>query len=217
MNITEQEVRAFLHAQPDWLQEHAVEFGLRPVEKKILSFQQGNMLALKRKTEKMTKQLAQMLADAENNQVLMAKFMNFHQRLLAVETIPQWLDSIADGLLTDFSLPQHIVRILVEATDNINIPNNLLANAEVKAAASKITKPLCGVLPAVALMRLFPDQPRLESFVQLPLRWYDKTIAILIIGHEEATHFQAGQSTEWISAMADSLAIILARLMKLAI
>lgn len=82
MNISEQDVLAFLQAQPDWLNEHAAKFGLRPAESKILSFQQGNMLALKRKTEKMAAQLEQILADAEANQTLITKIMNFNLRLL---------------------------------------------------------------------------------------------------------------------------------------
>lgn len=216
MKITEQDVLAFLQAQPDWLCQHATEFGLRPSESKILSFQKGSMLALKRKTEKMADQLVQILADAETNRDLMMKFMRFHQRLLAVEDIFQWLDAITNGLRDDFSLPHHVMRIVTNIPENCSVPAEIIADAEVKAAAAKLTKPLCGALPVVALMRQFADQPRLESFLQLPIRWHDKTIAVLIIGHENDAHFQPEQSTEWITIMGESLAIILARLLKLA-
>ena len=52
MSIKEAEVLKFLHAQPQWLYEHAAEFNLRPIESKILSFQQGKMQVMQQKTEK---------------------------------------------------------------------------------------------------------------------------------------------------------------------
>lgn len=86
MSIKEAEVLKFLHAQPQWLYEHATEFNLRPIESKILSFQQGKMQVMQQKTEKMASQLIQMLGDADANHTLMAKFMAFTQRLLIVNT-----------------------------------------------------------------------------------------------------------------------------------
>ncbi|KES10615.1 hypothetical protein SASC598O02_008810 [Snodgrassella alvi SCGC AB-598-O02] len=216
MRMTEQDVLAFLRAQPEWLNEHAAEFGLRPVESKILSFQQGRMLALKRKTEKMAAQLEQILADAEANRTLITKIMNFNQRLLRVNNITQWHEAITDGLSRDFSLPNHVIRINAELSDKVNVPIHLLASPEVRLAASKLTAPVCGSLPVVALAQLLDHQPQLESFLQLPLCCNEKTLGVLIIGHEDANHFQPQQSTEWVAVLAESMTIVLARILDMA-
>lgn len=216
MSVSETDVLAFLRAHPDWLQDYATEFKLRPIESKIMSFQQGSMLALKRKTQKMAAQLVQILNDADANQALVVKIMNFNQRLLAVNNLNQWSEAIVQGLKIDFSLPHHALRVLIEPPKNMSMPLNLIAKPDVKAAGSKLIKPLCGVLPVAALIQLLPDHPHLESFLQLPLRWRQQTIGLLLIGHENVTHFQSDQSTKLISIMADGIAIVLARLLKLA-
>ena len=51
--------------------------------------------------------------------------------------------------------------------------------------------------------------------MQLPLRWKEQTLAILVIGHEDEAHFTPDMSTEWVAAIADNMAAVLARLLKL--
>ncbi|WP_100089611.1 DUF484 family protein [Snodgrassella alvi] len=215
MSIDEAKVRAFLHAQPQWLYEHAAEFNLRPIESKILSFQQGKMQVMQRKTEKMASQLIQMLGDADANHTLMAKFMAFDQRLLTVNTVTQWQCAIRDGLKNEFALSYYALKIVADIPKNVRVPVTLLAENRIKAISEKLTAPVCGALPAAALLELLPAQPRLESFLQLPLLWKDQVLAILVIGHENEAHFAPDMATEWVTAMADNMAIVLARLLKL--
>lgn len=215
MSIKEADVRAFLHAQPEWLYEHAAEFNLRPIESKIMSFQQGRMQFMQRKTEKMASQLVQMLGEADANHTLMAKFMAFDRRLLLVNTVAQWQRAIHDGLKNEFVLPYFALKIVTEAPKSVRIPASLMADDKVKAVAKKLNKPICGNLPVVVLRELLPVQPRLESFLQLPLRWQEQTLAILIVGHEDEAHFTSDMATEWVNYMAENMAAVLARLLKL--
>ncbi|MGL4387358.1 MAG: DUF484 family protein [Snodgrassella alvi] len=215
MSIKEADVRAFLHAQPEWLYEHAAEFNLRPIESKIMSFQQGRMQFMQRKTEKMASQLVQMLGEADANHTLMAKFMAFDRRLLLVNTVAQWQRAIHDGLKNEFVLPDFALKIVTEAPKSVRIPASLMADDKVKAVAKKLNKPICGNLPVVVLRELLPVQPRLESFLQLPLRWQEQTLAILIVGHEDEAHFTSDMATEWVNYMAENMAVVLARLLKL--
>lgn len=215
MSIKEADVRAFLHAQPEWLYEHAAEFNLRPIESKIMSFQQGRMQFMQRKTEKMASQLVQMLGEADANHTLMAKFMAFDRRLLLVNTVAQWQRAIHDGLKNEFVLPDFALKIVTEAPKSVRIPASLIADDKVKAVAKKLNKPICGNLPVVVLRELLPVQPRLESFLQLPLRWQEQTLAILIVGHEDEAHFTSDMATEWVNYMAENMAVVLARLLKL--
>lgn len=215
MSIKEADVRAFLHAQPEWLYEHAAEFNLRPIESKIMSLQQGRMQFMQRKTEKMASQLVQMLGEADANHTLMAKFMAFDRRLLLVNTVAQWQRAISDGLKNEFALPDFALKIVTEAPKSVRIPASLIADDKVKAVAKKLNKPICGNLPVVVLRELLPVQPRLESFLQLPLRWQEQTLAILIVGHEDEAHFTSDMATEWVNYMAENMAVVLARLLKL--
>ncbi|MCX8747260.1 DUF484 family protein [Snodgrassella sp. B3800] len=215
MSIKEADVRAFLHAQPEWLYEHAAEFNLRPIESKIMSFQQGRMQFMQRKTEKMASQLVQMLGEADANHTLMAKFMAFDRRLLLVNTVAQWQRAIHDSLKNEFVLPDFALKIVTEAPKSVRIPASLMADDKVKAVAKKLNKPICGNLPVVVLRELLPVQPRLESFLQLPLRWQEQTLAILIVGHENEAHFTSDMATEWVNYMAENMAVVLARLLKL--
>lgn len=215
MSIKEADVRAFLHAQPEWLYEHAAEFNLRPIESKIMSFQQGRMQFMQRKTEKMASQLVQMLGEADANHTLMAKFMAFDRRLLLVNTVAQWQRAIHDGLKNEFVLPDFALKIVTEAPKSVRIPASLIADDKVKAVAKKLNKPICGNLPVVVLRELLSVQPRLESFLQLPLRWQEQTLAILIVGHEDEAHFTSDMATEWVNYMAENMAVVLARLLKL--
>ncbi|MCO6515842.1 MAG: DUF484 family protein [Snodgrassella sp.] len=215
MSIDEAKVRAFLHAQPQWLYDHAAEFNLRPIESKILSFQQGKMQVMQRRTEKMASQLVQMLGNADANHTLMTKFMAFDQRLLSVNTLTQWQRAIRDGLKNEFALTYYALKIVTAVPKNVRVPATLLAEDRIKAIAEKLTAPVCGTLPVAALLELLPEQPRLESFLQLPLLWKDQVLAILVIGHEDEAHFTPDMATEWVTAMAENMAIVLARVLKL--
>lgn len=215
MNDAGKTITDFLYQNPQWLQEHAAEFGLKPKESKVLSFQEGKVSQLKSKMEHMAAQLEEILLDTQANQALSAKIFCLDRRLLAVNTVIQWLKAVSASLTEDFNLPNHKVCIVSQPVKNVRLPAEFVANQEIARAAHSLTRPQCGTVPAAAFLSLFAAMPGLASFLQLPLRFHDQTIAVVLIGHEDADHFRPDLSTESVSIMADNMAVSLARLLKL--
>ncbi|WP_066567484.1 DUF484 family protein [Snodgrassella sp. CFCC 13594] len=216
MAISEQTILHYLQAHPDFLPKHAEALGIRLPESKILSFQQGSLQALKLKTEKMAQQLSVMLANAEENQATTAKLLSFNRHLLAVNTVNQCIDTVMLSLAEDFHLP-HAGLFISMAVEKVRVKAayDVHSQKAVMQAVNKLKEPLCGTHIAPALLALLPQQAALESFLQLPVVWMDHTIAVLLIGHEDATYFHEALATDFVESMADSLSVVLARLLRL--
>lgn len=205
----------YLHQHPQWLQEHAAQFGLKPVEGKILSFQQGKVAQLNKKTEFLASRLAQITSDGQANHELMTKILAMDKQLLATNTIIQWYNSINTSLTELFHLPHHIIRILARTHHKIRVPPLLIADEQVTNVVSPLSQTICGGVPSAELLGLMDQKIKLGSFLQLPLRWRNQTIAFILIGHEQADYFSPQLQTDWITALADNMAISLARILRL--
>lgn len=217
MAFTEQEALAFLQDNPDFLAKHADVLNIRLPEHKILSFNQGQLSVLKQKTEHMAAQLSTMLDDAEYNRHILAKLLSFNRRLLAVNTLNQFAQAVQKGLAEDFSLPNSALRLLVKAPAKVRVPS-AIDGSEMNAlhtAATSINTAQCGTQIAGALLDLLDTAVPMESFLQLPIIWRNQTLAILVVGHEEADYFHAELATDFVNSMANSMATLLARLLRL--
>lgn len=209
------QILAYLRTHPEFLINHAEELGVRPVEGKVLSFNQGSLDVLKHKTEKMAVQVAQMLNDAEQNREISHKLLMFNQKLLSANTLGQLWRAAENSLTDDFQLPCHVLMILAKPKHKVRVPVALdyTNRQDLQSIWSKVKKPICGHrLPDVAYA-LFDGTLVLESFLQLPI-YYDNTLlAVLLIGHEQADYFHPDLATDLVETMANSLAVAMARMM----
>lgn len=215
MNANEQNVLAWLQQHPAFLHEHATALGLRPDEAKIRSFNQGTVAALKEKTERMANQLAQMLADTEQNQRTHGKLLAFNRALLSANTLAQLAQAASTSLRTDFALPHHVLKILQPAHNKAHLPVALNAcdDAVLHTAWADLTAPRCSQrLPAV-VAELLPADVSLNSFLQLPVCDQHGLLAVLVIGHEAGDYFHPGLATDLVADMAQSLSVAMSRIM----
>ena len=205
----------FLHKNPQWLQEHSAEFGLVPQNNKVLSFQQGKVAQLKKKTEHMAAQLMQILTDAQINREIVNKILKMDKRLLMVNTVTQWYKAISSGLNEDFKLPNHAVSIVADIPKNIRVPKDLIAQKSIQDLVKTLSNTQCGSQIPEGFLTLLTYTNRLESFLQLPLYFNNQIIAVVIIGHPDADYFNSDLATDLITTMADNMSVSLARLLRL--
>lgn len=217
MAIGSKAVLAYLQQHPEFLHTHAAELGYRAVDEgKVLSFQQGSVAALKHKTDRMAAQLAVMLDNAEYNRDTAAKLQRFNCWLLGANTVGQLFQAASQALVEDFGLPTHVFKVMRLPENKARIPQALRADAALQQVWSGLQAPVCGTRIAAAARALLPHTPVPESFLQLPVRHQGELVAVLLVGHEDADYFHADLGTDLVSAMADSLAAALVRMMRLA-
>lgn len=217
MSLSETEVLAFLQANPAFLAQHADALNIRLPEEKILSFNQGKIAVLQQKTEHMAAQLAAILDDAEYNRHVLANLLSFNRRLLAVNTLSQFARAVRTGLDEDFSLPNNVLRIVIQAPPSAHVPVSIDGSDHIplQNAVSAIKCVQCGTQIATALLDLLDTAVPMESFLQLPIVWHEQTLAILVVAHEQPDYFNPQLATDFVDSMAQSMATVLARLLRL--
>ncbi|MBQ9725001.1 MAG: GAF domain-containing protein, partial [Neisseriaceae bacterium] len=98
----------------------------------------------------------------------------------------------------------------------LTIPPEMQLNDNALAERlASLNKPKCAnKLIDEKLIKRLPD-PDAESFLHLPLRYNNRTVGVLVIGHKDPAYFAPDTPTEFVSQMGESIAAALAKMMGL--
>lgn len=209
-----QKILDFLNTHPDFLAEHAETLGIRLKDDKVRSFAQGQVVASRIKTEKMTQRMEDMLDAAQRNHITMQRLLKFDLRLLQAKTLNQVVKAVSASLNDDFGLPYFSFKLIVTPKIKTKLPESLNLPEHLKIAAEwkKLKQPICSQQLSGEARALLPNDVILESFLQLPL-WFGKYVGgVLLLGHPDPHHFAPDLPTEYVQRLAEALSAVLARL-----
>lgn len=213
--MDEQNILAYLQAHPEFLLTHAQTLGIRPAEGRVQSFAQAQWQAQQQKTANMTRQLVQMMQEADANFQTTARLTAFVRRLLAANTLPQAFKAVSGSLNEDFGLPQHRLLLLESPPRHSTLPeaHRLPDSHPAHAALRQLAQPQCGSRIQAAVLKLLPQEGRgLESFLLLPVAFGGRNIAVLLAGDADEHRFTPDMPTDFVRGLADCTAAALARI-----
>src|SRR5258707_3563767 len=170
--------------------------------------------------EELKKRLAEMTAEASNNETIMKRTQARELTLLRADTLPQLLHAMVGGLRDSYALdavsvvlldPQHEVRHLLvaggdrpEEFKQIFFVDSLVGLAPQLAV---LHKPWLGPYVGADHHLLFPCNPNLKSTALVPLPRKDRATGALCFGSREATRFTRHHGTDFLSHLGAVAAV----------
>ena len=173
-----------------------------------------------REIEELKKRLAEMNAEAANNETIMKRTQARELTLLRADTLPQLLHALVSGLKESYSLdavsvvlvdPQHEVRHLLiaggdrpEEFKQIFFVDSLVGLAPQLAV---LHKPWLGPFVGADHHLLFPGTPNLRSAALVPLPRKDRATGALCFGSSDLTRFTRHHGTEFLAHLGAVAAV----------
>jgi two-component system cell cycle response regulator len=173
-----------------------------------------------REIEELKKRLAEMTAEAANNETIMKRTQARELTLLRADTLPQLLHALVSGLKESYSLdavsvvlvdPQHEVRHLLiaggdrpEEFKQIFFVDSLVGLAPQLAV---LHKPWLGPFVGADHHLLFPGTPNLKSAALVPLPRKDRATGALCFGSRDLTRFTRHHGTEFLAHLGAVAAV----------
>src|SRR6202522_1434175 len=173
-----------------------------------------------REIEDLRKRLAEMTAEASNNETIMKRTQSRELTLLRADSLAQLLHAMVDGLRDSYSLdavsvvlldPQHEVRHLLvaggerpEEFKQIFFVDSLVGLAPQLAVWHK---PWLGPYVGADHHLLFPGILNLKSAALLPLPRKDRVTGALCFGSRDATRFTRHHGTDFLAHLGAVAAV----------
>src|SRR5580693_3478294 len=173
-----------------------------------------------RDNEELKKRLAEMTAEAANNETIMKRTQARELTLLRADGLPQLLRALVDGLKESYALdavsvvlldPQHEIRHLLiaggdrpEEFKQIFFVDSLVGLAPQLAV---LHKPWLGPFVGADHHLLFPGVPNLKSAALVPLPRKDLATGALCFGSRDPTRFTRHHGTDFLSHLGAVAAV----------
>src|SRR6201999_438924 len=179
-----------------------------------------NQMDMDKEIEDLKKRLAEMTAEACNNETIMKRTQARELTLLRADTLPQLLHAMFDGLRESYSLdavsvvlldPQHEVRHLLlaggdrpEEFKQIFFVDSLVGLAPQLAA---LHRPWLGPFVGADHHLLFPGTANLKSAALVPLTRKDRATGALCFGSRDPARFTRHHGTDFLSHLGAVAAV----------
>jgi diguanylate cyclase (GGDEF)-like protein len=173
-----------------------------------------------RENEELKKRLAELTAEAANNETIMKRTQARELTLLRADSLPQLLQAMVSGLKESYSLdavsvvlvdPQHEVRHLLiaggdrpEEFKQIFFVDSLVGLAP---QLSVLHKPWLGPFVGADHHLLFPGMPNLKSAALVPLPRKDHATGALCFGSRDPSRFTRHHGTEFLAHLGAVAAV----------
>ncbi|MGA7595757.1 MAG: DUF484 family protein [Gallionella sp.] len=196
-----EEVAQFLQNNPQFFEEHAetlAQINLpHPHGGRTISLSERQLLALREKNKELERRLAEMIAYAQDNEVLQHKVHEFIVALFAARDLETLLEMIPHLLRDIFSIPHAVLHLWQTEPPS----------AEILAFADAQQQPVCLHHPAHDTAAWFGEHaPQLHSYAYLPLRAGNETIGLLVLASEDKQRFYPEMGTVFLQRIAEAAA-----------
>ena len=209
VDSTEDMVREFLRDNPRFLDDNP-----DILESLSLPHNSGNAVSLverqvgvmRDRNKEMRNRLDNMLATANDNDLLFEKTKRLVLNLLEAKNLPAMVETIYDSLGKDFEIDFYSLTLL---GDEKSLPRTMARVASVEKANEQVStligsnRAVCGVLREEEMTFLFGEKGlQVGSVATVPLR-YNNLYGILAIGNADPNFYKSSMGTLFLSYIAE--------------
>lgn len=202
----QESILQFLQQHPEFLLENAQLLGVRPIDSKIRSFSEAQLAFAEKEINTIAHHMAVMTENTAHNVHILKTIIDLATQLACSLSINQTLEIISGCLKDGFSLDDFVCLLLIDPYQKKRLPQGFRL-PETHAAYAKLkalTTPVSGTrLLHRSLNEMLSKNHENESYLHLPIRFADKTIGALIIGHPDPCHFPKDAETEYVALMGE--------------
>lgn len=210
-NLSADDVGLYLEKNTDFFLHHpdlmlAMDFSDK--ETGSISLVERQMKALRTRNQELDRELQNVIRNAQDNQHLLQQTISLSMNLIPCETISQLFSTLYQQLNSLFEI-EFTNLILNKALFDQQSTDMDVLRASLGDNFPK-QQPVCGRLKNSEKQALFPDNETVQSVAIIPLGSKGE-LGILVLGSNDATHFDPEMGDLFLLLIADSLGKLLQR------
>lgn len=216
--ITEDDIAQYLANSPDFFERHAgllAEVQLTsPHGGRAVSLQERQAEMLREKIKGLELKAAEMVRHGKENTAIADKLQRWTRDLLMVREAQHIPDVIAEGLVSQFLVPQVAIKVwgVADAFSDAAFAQD--ASEDVQAFASSLSAPYCGNNPGLEAARWLVDPSSAASLALIPLRAgaAPQAFGLLVLASADPHRFAPDMGTDFLERIGELASAALARL-----
>ena len=216
--ITEDDIADYLANTPDFFERHAQLLAqvqlTSPHGNRAVSLQERQAEMLREKIKALEHRLMDMVRHGTENVVTADRLQRWTAGLLTARD-PRGLPyQIVDQLQSLFLVPQAAIKVWDCESSFLNEPYAQWVSEDVKALATSLTAPYCGLNSGFEATAWLDDARAAVSIAMIPLRSQADAPAfgLLLLASPDGQRFNAEMGTDFLERIADLASAALSRL-----
>ena len=209
-------VAQYLSEHPNFFEEHTSLLGevklSSPITGRTISLQERQMEVMRDKYKALEQRMAELIHLAQDNAAIANKFHAWTQGLLAARLDADKPAAVADGLRTQFSVPQATLRLWDLAPEHDGSWYVEGVSDDARIFANSLLAPYCGSNHDFEAVRWLADADSVVSTVIVPLRSNGSAFGLLIMGSSDPERFTAHLATDFLIHIGETASAALAAL-----
>lgn len=193
-------VARYLIDSPHFFEEHAELLAKirlsSPLLGRAISLQERQMEVLREKIKVQDLRLAEMVRNAQENDMTTHKLHNWTRSLLLARNDVDLPHTLIEALRSTFAVPQATLRLWGVAASYAHTWFAVPASEDARIFANGLSMPFCGSnndFEAASWL-----EPGVESIAMLPLRNDSTTFGLLVLASPDPQRFSADMATDFL-------------------
>ncbi len=220
MQLTEQDLAAYLAEHPDFFERHAellAEVELQsPHGNRAVSLQERQIEMLRDKMRVLEHRLADMMRNAAENEAISGRLLAWVRALLQERDTAAMPHTLVHEMQQQFQLPQAAVRLWNLQPDYATQDYAADVGTDIPVLANSLAQPYCGANAGFEAARWLGTGAPPQSLAMVALRQADDSSAfgMLVLGSPDAERFTADMGTEFLTRIGHLASAALQRLVR---
>ncbi len=218
--ITELDIANYLAQTPGFFERQAELLSsiqlTSPHGLRAVSLQERQMEMLRERIKGLETKIVEMIRAGQENMALTDRLQRFMRAILRTGDAAALPAVMAATLKHEFMIPQASLRLwgfsFTPAQQATMGPAAAAVSDDVKAFASSLTVPYCGVNAGFEAAEWLDEDERMTSLAMIPLRQGDTAFGLLVLGSPDPTRYSADMGTEFLQRVGELASAALVRL-----
>jgi len=219
--ITEDDIANFLVNTPDFFERHAELLASVQLNsghgQRAVSLQERQAEMLRDKIRHLELQMAQMIRNGQNNELIIDKMQAWTRELLLCNEAATLAPTIVRGIEEQFAVTEAVLKVWGVAASYAGDAYATGVSDEVRSFAGSLTAPYCGKNADFEAVGWLAAPAQAASVALVPLRVILKTgatitVGLMVLASRDPDRFTPNMGTEILSRLGELSAAALMRL-----
>lgn len=217
LNITKDDIAAWLTTHPEFFQEYAELLSEiqvpHPHANQSIPLIERQILLLRDKNRQLATHLRDLLRYGQKNDIIIDRIQRLSVDLMRTTQAQEVIKQFYSHIRMDFGIPCAEIRFIHQKVADL-LPNYYLAPvSEIERMGDN---PYCGTYASDLVLSWFADAHRLKSFARMALRnTKGKIFGVVVLGSDDPKHFTSDMATDLLSHLAELLSAAFERTLEL--
>lgn len=217
MELSEQDLAAYLAEHPDFFERHAELLATvqlaSPHGNRAVSLQERQIEMLRDKMRALEHRLAEMMRNAADNEALSGRLLGWARALLEQTDAAALPRSAVEQLRQRFDMPLAALRLWGLSPEFSALAEAAPVGEDIPVLASSLSQPFCGANAGFEAARWLDAPPQSLALVALRADPQSAAFGLLVLGSQQSDRFTADMGTEFLARLGEVASSALLRLL----